>query len=76
MKKIDLGKSVYALTEEYPELIGLLKEMGFLGVANPLVRRTLGKKMTLPEGAKKQQKDLDEVLEKIRKAGFEIVQET
>jgi len=29
MKEIDLKKSVYELTETYPELIGILKELGF-----------------------------------------------
>jgi hypothetical protein len=72
MKEIDLKKSVYELTEEYPELISVLKEMGFLGVANPLVRRTLGKKMTIPEGSKKQQKDLEAVIKKLEDEGFKI----
>jgi uncharacterized protein len=73
MKEIDFKKSVYALTEQYPELIGILKEMGFLGVANPLVRKTLGKRMTIPEGSKKQQKDLEEVIKNLEEAGFRIV---
>ena len=62
MKKISLKKSVYELTEEYPELINILKEMGFLGVANPVVRNTLGRKITIPEGCKKQGKQLEDVL--------------
>ena len=73
MKEIDLKKSVYELTEQYPELIGILKEMGFLGVLNPLVRKTLGKKMTVPEGSRKQQKDLEEVIKKLEDEGFRIV---
>lgn len=73
MKEIDFKKSVYELTEQYPELIGILKEMGFLGVANSLVRKTLGKKMTIPEGSKKQQKDLEEVIKKLEDEGFRIV---
>lgn len=35
MKRLDLSKSVYELTEEYPELIDILKELGFPGVKNP-----------------------------------------
>jgi uncharacterized protein len=72
MKEIDLKKTVYQLTEEYPELIMILKDMGFLGVSNPLVRKTLGRKMTIPEGSKKQQKDLDEVLQKLEEKGFKV----
>ncbi|MBM3701205.1 MAG: DUF1858 domain-containing protein [Actinobacteria bacterium] len=72
MKKIFLNKSVYELTEEYPELISILKEMGFLGVANPVVRNTLGRKMTIPGGCKKQGKQLEDVISKLIENGFEI----
>ena len=72
MKKIDLKKNVYELTEEYPELIDILKELGFLGVINPMVRKTLGKITTIPEGCKRQGKDLNEVLQILREKGFEI----
>jgi hypothetical protein len=57
LKDIDLKKNVYELTETYPELIDILKEMGFLGVANPLARRTVGKLTTIPQGSKKRGKD-------------------
>jgi hypothetical protein len=72
MKEIDLKKSVYELTEAYPELIGLLKEMGFLGVVNPVVRNTLGRMTTIPAGCRKQGKDLNEVIKKLEEAGFRI----
>jgi len=62
MKKIDLSKSLYDLTDEYPELIPILKEMGFLGVANPVTRNTLGRMTTIPQGCEKQRKDLQELI--------------
>jgi hypothetical protein len=64
MKKIDLTRSVFELTETYPELIGLLKEQGFLGVANPVVRATLGKMTSIPQGCARQGKDLAAVIRK------------
>lgn len=72
MKELDLKKSVFELTEEFPELIGILKELGFLGVANPVVRKTLGKMTTIPEGSKRQGKDLNEVLRVLKEKGFTI----
>ena len=54
MKKVDIVKSVYELTEEYPELIEILKDMGFFGVINPIVRKTIGRKTTIPDGCRKQ----------------------
>ena len=53
MKELDLNKSAYELTEVYPELIAVLKELGFLGVANPVVRETLGRATTIPKGCEK-----------------------
>lgn len=72
MKEIDLKKSVYELTNTYPELIGVLKELGFLGVANPVARNTLGRVTTIPQGCQKQGKDLNEVIKKLEEAGFTI----
>jgi len=72
LKHINLKKNVYELTETYPELIEILKEMGFLGVANPVARKTLGKITTIPQGCKKQGKDLNEVIKKFKELGFKV----
>ena len=72
MKEIDLSKSVYELTETYPELIPVLKETGFLGVANPVVRRTLGRATTIPKGCQLQGKNLDDVIEVLEQKGFVV----
>ena len=72
MKELDLKKSVYELTEAYPELIGILKELGFLGVANPVARNTLGRMTTKPQGVEKMKQDLNKVIAKLKEAGFEV----
>jgi len=72
LKHIDLNKNVYELTETYPELIEILKEMGFFGVANPIARKTLGKVTTISQDCKKQGKDLNEVMKKLKELGFKI----
>ncbi|HLC22865.1 MAG TPA: DUF1858 domain-containing protein [Dehalococcoidia bacterium] len=72
MKQLDLKKSVYELTEAYPELIPVLKELGFMGVISPLVRKTIGRTTTIPKGAAKQGKDLAEVIRKLEAAGFTV----
>ncbi len=73
MKKLDPEKSIYELTEEYPELIDILKDIGFPGIKNPLVRKTIGKRMTLSGGCLRQGKDTAEVFKKLGKSGFKIV---
>jgi len=69
-KEIDLNKSIYELTQQHPELMEILKELGFLGVRNPVIRQTLGKVTTIPQGCEKQGKDLKEVVEKLKEKGF------
>jgi len=73
MKELDLNKTVYDLTEEYPELIEVLKDLGFAGLAFPAVRKTLGKKMTLPAGSEKQKKDLNEVISHLESLGYKVI---
>lgn len=72
MKEIDASLSLYELTQAYPELIGILKESGFAGVANPVVRNTLGRVTTLPQGCEKQGKDFNQVISKLEEHGFEV----
>jgi uncharacterized protein len=72
MKEIDLSKSVYDLTEQYPELTDFLKDLGFAGLAFPAVRKTLGKKMTLPAGCEKQKIDLAAVIGQLESLGYKI----
>ncbi len=71
-KEIDLKKSVYDLTERYPELTDILKEMGFLGLTNPIMRSTVGRVTTIAQGCKKMGMDLDEVKKALKEKGFEI----
>ena len=72
MKEIDLNSSVYELTEAYPELINILKELGFLGVANAVARNTLGRVTTIPQGSQKMGKDIAEVIKKLEEKGFKV----
>ena len=72
MKQLDLKKNVYELTQQYPELIPLLKEMGFLGVANPVARNTLGRMTTIPQGCERQGQDLEAVIKKLEAADFTV----
>lgn len=72
MKEIDLEKSLYELTKTYPELIGILKELGFLGVINPVLRNTIGRKVTIPQGCEKQGINLAEVISRLEENGFGV----
>ncbi len=71
-KEIDINKTVYDLTSEYPELIDILGELGFAGVKNPIARNTVGRLTTLKQGCEKLGKDLNEVIEKLEENGFVV----
>ncbi len=72
MKEIDPDKSVFDLTETYPDLIAILKEMGFAGISNPIARNTIGRATTLRKGIERQGKDLKEVAEILSSRGFTV----
>jgi hypothetical protein len=72
MKEIDLDKTLFQLTEQYPELVDILRDFGFMGVKNPVIRKTLGKKTTLREGCKKQGKNVDDVRLMLEGHGFTV----
>ncbi len=76
MKELDLNKSVFELTEAYPELITILKDLGFFGVANVVARKTLGRVTTIPQGCQKQGQDLAKVVKQLEEAGFKVKSST
>lgn len=69
-KELDLNKTLYDLTKEYPELIDILFELGFSGVKNPITRNTHGKIMTIVEGSKFLGIDLNKIIETLKEKGF------
>ncbi|AET69553.1 hypothetical protein Desor_4116 [Desulfosporosinus orientis DSM 765] len=72
---IDLTQSLYDLTENYPELIPILKEMGLEGAANPILRQTVGRKLTVSEGLQRHGISLEEAREKLSAKGFQVLSE-
>lgn len=72
MPEIDLSRSVYELTEEHPEVITILRELGFRGIANPITRQTIGRHMTIPAGCKLRKVSLETVVARLRDAGFTV----
>jgi hypothetical protein len=71
-KEIDLNRTLYDLTEEYPELIPILQEAGLSGAANSVMRKTAGRTVKLIEGIQRHKLSLEEVVERLEKAGYSI----
>ena len=74
-KKLDLTKSVYELTQEYPELIDIMAGLGFTEITKKPVLHSAGKIMTIPKGAKMKNIPMMNVMAAFMSKGFEFVGE-
>jgi uncharacterized protein with GYD domain len=50
VKQLDLDKSIYDLTEEYPELVEIVAGFGFDKIRSATLRKTAGRTMTFKHG--------------------------
>jgi len=71
-KIIDLTKSIKELAEEYPEVIEIMKHLGFENITNTIMLNTAGRYMTLPKGAKMKHIDLESVKKEFVHRGYLI----
>ena len=72
-KKLDLNKTVYELTQEYPELIDIMAELGFTEITKKAMLRSVGKMMTIPRGAKMKNIPMTNIVTSLMRQGFELV---
>lgn len=70
-KKIDLNKTVYELTAQYPELIDIMAELGFSEITKKAMLNSVGKIMTIPKGAKMKKISMNDVITALKANGFE-----
>lgn len=71
-KKIDLNKSVYELTNEYPELIDIMAGLGFTEITKKAMINSVGKLTTIPKGAKMKNISMMDVVTALMSNGFEL----
>jgi hypothetical protein len=62
------NETVYALTEQFPKTIPVLKEAGFDKITNPLLRKTLGRAITLKKACEEQRVDFNSLKQRIEMA--------
>jgi hypothetical protein len=62
------NETVYALTEQFPRVIPVLKEAGFEKITNPLLRKTLGRAITVRKACEEQKVDFKALKPKIELA--------
>jgi hypothetical protein len=59
------NETVFALTEQFPKTISILKEAGFEKITNPLLRKTLGRAITVKKACEEQKVDFNSLKGKI-----------
>ena len=72
-KKLDLNKTVFELTQEYPELVDIMVGLGFTEIAKKPILHSVGKMMTIPKGAKMKKIPMIDVMTTLMRHGFEPV---
>lgn len=73
-KPLNLSQSVQALCSQYPELLDVLKEIGFRDIAIPGMLNTVGRIMTIPKGATMRKMDMALIISRLEQAGFELIE--
>lgn len=59
------NETVYALTEQFPQTISVLREAGFEKITNPLLRKTLGRAITVKKACEEQKIDFNILRQKM-----------
>lgn len=75
-KNIDLSKTIYELSKEYPELIKIMAGLGFNEITKKAMLNSVGKFTTIPKGAKMKNISMTDVVKILKANGFEIVRNT
>lgn len=71
-KIIDLAKSIYEICNEHPEVIDIMKGLGFEQISTPGMLQTAGRFMTIPKGAAMKNIPMDKVVEALHSNGYQI----
>lgn len=74
--QIDLTQPVATTVAEHPEILPILVDLGFKPLANPMMRETIGKTVSLKQGAKLINIPLKEIIQTLQWNGYEVIGET
>lgn len=69
---IDLSKTVYEICIENPEVIDIMKDLGFEDIAKPGMLKTAGRFMTLPKGAALKKINFEKLQETLVNKGYQL----
>lgn len=73
MNTIDFSIPVAQVVDNHPEVLDILVDLGFKPLANPLMRNTVGKKVSIRQGAGLQGINLEKIRQTLEYNGYEVV---
>lgn len=71
-KVIDFNTPIKQFADKYPDFIKTMVKAGFTKISNPILVNTVGRKVTINEGAQMMKLDLHEIKKVFREEGFQI----
>ena len=76
MKTLDLNKSVYELTQEYPEVVKIMASLGFTEITKKAMLHSVGRVMTIPKGAAVKGIPMEKIVAEFKEHGFNVADGT
>lgn len=73
MNQIDLSIPVAEVIDKHPEVLELLVDLGLKPLANPLMRNTVGRKVSIKQGAKLNRLDLAHIQQTLEYNGYDVI---
>ena len=70
---IDVSIPVAQVIDQHPEVLDLLVELGFKPLANPIMRNTVGRKVSLKQGSKLEVTPMEKIVRTLEANGYEVV---
>lgn len=73
-KVVDFNQTISQLYDQDPEIINIMKEIGFKDIDKAGMMKTMGKVMTIPKGARIKKIDMQRVREVFKNKGYKIME--
>lgn len=71
--QVDLNRPVKQVLDSHPELLDILVDLGFKPLANPAMRQSVGKVVTLKQGCKLINLPLEQLVNELQCNGYTVI---
>lgn len=73
MNTIDVSLPVAQVLDQHPEVLDLLVELGFTPLANPVLRNSFGRTVSIQQGARLKGLDIGKIKQVLEWNGYEVI---